>query len=59
MSGARGRPGSPFTTSGMATLSRSDRLDRLPFTRLHRRILGIAGIGWAMDATGTLAEEAA
>jgi putative MFS transporter len=34
----------------MTTLSRSDRLDRLPFTRLHRRILWVSGIGWAMDA---------
>ncbi|HEU0079568.1 MAG TPA: MFS transporter, partial [Longimicrobiaceae bacterium] len=32
------------------TLSRSDRLDRLPFTKLHRRILWVSGIGWAMDA---------
>ncbi|HEX8274168.1 MAG TPA: MFS transporter [Longimicrobiaceae bacterium] len=31
-------------------LSRSDRLDRLPFTKLHRRILWVSGIGWAMDA---------
>jgi MFS transporter, putative metabolite:H+ symporter len=31
-------------------LSRSERLDRLPFTPLHRRILVIAGAGWAMDA---------
>lgn len=34
----------------MATLTHSDRLDRLPFTRLHRRILWVSGIGWAMDA---------
>ncbi|MEW5926201.1 MAG: MFS transporter [Gemmatimonadota bacterium] len=32
------------------TLSRSDRLDRLPFTKLHRKILWVSGIGWAMDA---------
>ena len=31
------------------TLSRSDRLDRLPFTKLHRKILWVSGIGWAMD----------
>jgi putative MFS transporter len=48
--GRAGRPGPPFTTTGMTALSRSDRLDRLPFTRLHRRILRVAGIGWAMDA---------
>ncbi|MET0398648.1 MAG: MFS transporter [Longimicrobiaceae bacterium] len=34
----------------MTTLSRSDRLDRLPFTKLHRKILWVSGIGWAMDA---------
>ncbi|WP_370275955.1 MFS transporter [Georgenia sp. SYP-B2076] len=32
------------------TLSRSQRLDRLPFTREHGRLLGGAGIGWALDA---------
>lgn len=32
------------------TLSRSDRLDRLPFTKLHKKILWVSGIGWAMDA---------
>lgn len=31
-------------------LSRSERLDRLPFTRKHGRLLGTAGIGWALDA---------
>ncbi|WP_347756033.1 MFS transporter [Agrococcus sp. ProA11] len=30
--------------------SRSERLDRLPFTRKHGRLLGTAGIGWALDA---------
>lgn len=30
--------------------SRSERLDRLPFTRRHGRLLGTAGIGWALDA---------
>lgn len=34
----------------MTPPSRSERLDRLPFTRLHRKILLVAGIGWAMDA---------
>lgn len=33
-----------------APLSRSARLDRLPFTPLHRRLLTVAGLGWAMDA---------
>jgi MFS transporter, putative metabolite:H+ symporter len=31
-------------------VTRSDRLDRLPFTPLHRRLLGVSGVGWALDA---------
>ncbi|WP_331714610.1 MFS transporter, partial [Auraticoccus cholistanensis] len=31
-------------------LSRSQRLDRLPFTRRHARLLGGSGLGWALDA---------
>jgi MFS transporter, putative metabolite:H+ symporter len=31
-------------------LSRTDRLDRLPFTREHGRLVGGSGIGWALDA---------
>jgi putative MFS transporter len=34
----------------MPALTRSDRLDRLPFTPLHRRLLGVSGVGWALDA---------
>ncbi|HST57420.1 MAG TPA: MFS transporter [Longimicrobium sp.] len=34
----------------MPDATRSDRLDNLPFTPLHRRLLVIAGAGWAMDA---------
>ncbi len=34
----------------MAALTRTDRLDRLPFTPLHRRLLGVSGVGWALDA---------
>lgn len=34
----------------MPTLTRAERLDRLPFTPLHRRLLVVAGAGWAMDA---------
>ncbi len=30
--------------------SRSARLDRLPFTRAHRRLLVGSGVGWALDA---------
>lgn len=32
------------------SLTRSQRLDRLPFTRKHGRLLGASGIGWALDA---------
>jgi MFS transporter, putative metabolite:H+ symporter len=31
-------------------LTRAERLDRLPFTRKHGRLLGTSGIGWALDA---------
>lgn len=31
-------------------LTRSERLDALPFTPKHGRLLGTAGIGWALDA---------
>ncbi|WP_420128943.1 MFS transporter [Longimicrobium sp.] len=34
----------------MANATRSERLDRLPFTPLHRRLVVISGAGWAMDA---------
>ncbi len=30
--------------------SLSERLDRLPFTRLHLRVLTGSGVGWALDA---------
>ena len=30
--------------------TRSDRLDRLPFTRRHLKVLTGSGIGWALDA---------
>ena len=33
-----------------STLTRSQRLDRLPFTRKHGKMLGASGIGWALDA---------
>lgn len=32
------------------TLTRAERLDRLPFTRAHGRLLGGSGTGWALDA---------
>ena len=34
----------------VAPLSRSERLDRLPFTRKHGELLVGSGIGWALDA---------
>ena len=33
-----------------APLTRPERLDRLPFTRKHGRLLTGSGIGWALDA---------
>ena len=40
-----------MTTLGSPTgLTRSQRLDRLPFTREHSRLVGGSGIGWALDA---------
>ena len=37
-------------TATEAPLSRSERLDRLPFTREHGRLVGGSGLGWALDA---------
>lgn len=43
-----------MTTSGPDRteegLSRSERLDRLPYTREHHKLLVGSGIGWALDA---------
>ena len=39
-----------MTTSAGTGLSRSERLDRLPFTREHGRLVAVSGIGWALDA---------
>ncbi|MBC9955989.1 MFS transporter [Yimella sp. cx-51] len=38
------------STDSTQELTRSQRLDRLPFTRLHGRLLGGSGVGWALDA---------
>lgn len=38
------------TTSAPAPLTRAERLDRLPFTPAHRRLIVGSGIGWALDA---------
>lgn len=40
----------PDTDPSAAPLTRSQRLDRLPFTRQHGKMLGASGIGWALDA---------
>ena len=39
-----------MTTSVGPVLSRSQRLDRLPFTRRHGRLVVGSGAGWALDA---------
>ena len=38
------------TVAPSDSMSRAERLDRLPFTRRHGRLLGTSGIGWALDA---------
>lgn len=40
----------PRTPVGDRALTRSERLDRLPFTREHRRLVLGSGAGWALDA---------
>jgi putative MFS transporter len=37
-------------TATEAFLSRAERLDRLPFTRQHGRVVVGSGLGWALDA---------
>ncbi len=37
-------------TRTTSPLSRAERLDRLPYTRQHRRLLVGSGVGWALDA---------
>lgn len=39
-----------MSTATTPDLSRTARLDRLPFTGAHRRLLTGAGVGWALDA---------
>lgn len=38
------------TEAARTPLSRSERLDRLPFTGKHGRLLFGSGVGWALDA---------
>ncbi|OII26534.1 MFS transporter [Frigoribacterium sp. MCBA15_019] len=40
----------PVPTSTPVAPTRSERLDDLPFTSKHRRLLAGSGIGWALDA---------
>lgn len=40
----------PDASASVTDLSRTERLDRLPFTRRHGRLLIGSGIGWALDA---------
>lgn len=49
MSPAPASPDESLVDQG-STLTRSQRLDRLPFTRKHGKLLGASGIGWALDA---------
>jgi len=37
-------------TATAPPLSRAERLDRLPFTREHGRLVVGSGLGWALDA---------
>lgn len=39
-----------MTDAAPRTLSLSERLDELPFTRRHLRVLTGSGLGWALDA---------
>jgi len=40
----------PMTSQVDFESTRSERLDRLPFTREHRRLVVGSGVGWALDA---------
>ncbi|MBM9468682.1 MFS transporter [Nakamurella leprariae] len=43
-------PGAVPSDQSGSSRSRTERLDALPFTRQHGRLLGGSGIGWALDA---------
>ncbi|MDR7330520.1 MFS transporter [Corynebacterium guangdongense] len=43
-------PATPTTDPGPAGLTRNERLDRLPVTAKHHKLLVGSGIGWALDA---------
>ena len=40
----------PLANAEATTLTRNERLDRLPFNKAHRKLLMASGIGWAFDA---------
>ena len=40
----------PVAGGSTGPVTRSQRLDHLPFTRKHAKMLGASGIGWALDA---------
>ena len=39
-----------MSTTESATLTRTERLDRLQVSLKHVRLLGGSGVGWALDA---------
>lgn len=43
-------PPGTLATTPASTDDLNDRLDQLPVTRRHARLLGVTGIGWALDA---------
>ena len=49
MSSTPAAPDSPQRSPG-ARMTRTERLDRLPFTKAHGRLLVGSGVGWALDA---------
>ena len=38
------------SVASSGSLTRNERLDRLPFNKAHRKLLVASGIGWAFDA---------
>ena len=50
LNGAASFPGSSSSPVAVGGLTRAQRLDRLPMTREHRRLVAGSGAGWALDA---------
>ena len=40
------------SVASSGSLTRNERLDRLPFNKAHRKLLVASGIGWAFDRHG-------